>query len=105
MHFSVLSSLTLPKDIPGAIKNMAVDDVANFATRKLYLKSLSDKKIFTPSEVASELTDLERWECFVETLAAGLLEPYNENTTPLQIHIEFHSFAAVTAAAQNTLSS
>lgn len=81
MHFSVLSSLTLPKDIPGAIKNMAVDDVANFATRKLYLKSLSDKKIFTPSKVASELTDLERWECFVETLAAGLLEPYNENTT------------------------
>ena len=48
MHFSVLSSLTLPRDIPGAIKNMAVDDVANFATRKLYLKSLSDKKIFTP---------------------------------------------------------
>ena len=81
MHFSVLSAFPLPKDIPAAIRNVAVDDVTNFVTRKLCLKSLSEKGNAFPTEITPEMIDLERWECFVSNQAADLLAPYNENTT------------------------
>ena len=81
MHFTVLSAIPPPKDISAAASAVPVDDVTNFVARKLALKSMSEGKPLTSLEISPEMILSERWECLVESMAASLLEPYNETTT------------------------
>lgn len=88
MHFTVLSAIPLPPDISAATSAVPVDDVTNFVARKLALKSMSEGKSLTSLEISPEIILSERWECLVESMAASLLAPYNENTTD-PAHMEF----------------
>lgn len=83
MHFTVLSAIPLPQDIPTAVNEIPVDDVVVYATEKLLLKSLSSGKPLTAQEVEATMIDSERWECFVEKLVDDLLVPYDENNTDI----------------------
>ena len=88
MHFTVLSAIPPPKDISAAASAVPIDDVTNFVARKLALKSMSEGKPLKSMEISPEMILSERWECLVESMAAGLLEPYNETTTD-PAYIEF----------------
>lgn len=81
MHFTVLSAIPLPQDIPAAICAVPVDDVVSFVEEKLLLKNLSNGKAMEIPEVDPSMVSEERWECFVENAVAGLLAPYDENNT------------------------
>ena len=88
MHFTVLSAMPLPLDISAAASAVPIDDVTNFVARKLTLKSMSEGKPMTSLEISPEMILSERWECLVESMAASLLAPYNENTMDLA-YMEF----------------
>lgn len=81
MHFTVLSAMPLPPDISAAASAVPVDEVTNFVARKLVLKSISEEKPLTSLEISPEMILSERLECLVKSMAASLLEPYNEATT------------------------
>ena len=88
MHFTVLSAVSLPQDIAAAVTAVPVDDVADYVARKLLLKSFGEKKPLEAPQVTPSLIRQERWECCAEGLVAGLLAPYNENTTNIA-YLEF----------------
>lgn len=83
MHFTVLSAIQLPQDTAAAVNAVPLEDAANFAAKKLLLRSLGEGKALTPPEVTPALIRAERWECLVDNFVAGLLAPYNENTTEI----------------------
>lgn len=91
MHFTVLSAIPLPQDIPTAVNEIPVDDVVVYVTEKLLLKSLSSGKPLTAQEVEATMIDLERWECFVEKLVDDLLAPYNVNNADIA-YMEFDDY-------------
>ena len=81
MHFTVLSAIPLPPDISAATSAVPIDNVMDFVTRKLALRSMSAQVPLMSLDVSPEMILSERWEYLVASMVAGLLEPYNENTT------------------------
>lgn len=83
MHFTVLSAMPLPQDIPAAKDGIPVEDVTDFIMRKLYLANLSSQKPMPVPELSPADIDQERWECLMEIMVGNLLAPYNQNTTDI----------------------
>ena len=89
MHFTVLSAIPLPPDISAATSAVPIDNVMDFVTRKLALRSMSAQAPLMSLDVSPEMILSERWEYLVASMVAGLLEPYNENTTD-PAYVEFY---------------
>lgn len=81
MHFTVLTAVQLPQDIPAAVNAIPIADVANFASIKLLLRNLGEEKKLVLPEATPALIHAERWECLVDNYVACLLARYDENTT------------------------
>ena len=79
MHFTVLSALTLPQDIPATEMAIPVDDVVKFIGERLLLAQLSKEKPLMEPKVDTAMIADMRWECLAERMVAELLAPYNEN--------------------------
>ena len=80
MHFTVLSALRLPQDIPAAETAIPVDEVVGFIERNMVLEHLYRKEPMITPKVDAAMIGNNRWECLVERMVDNLLAPYNENT-------------------------
>ena len=88
MHFTVLSSLALPQDIPAAASSIPVGEVIGFIESKFLLAQLFRDKAISPLKPDTTMIDAMRWEYLAELMVAKLLAPYNENNEDIT-YMEF----------------
>ena len=88
MHFTVLSALALPQDIPAAASSIPVGEVIGFIESKFLLAQLFRDKAISPLKPDTTMIDAMRWEYLAELMVAKLLAPYNENNEDIT-YMEF----------------
>lgn len=88
MHFTVLSALALPQDIPAAASSIPVGEVIGFIESKFLLAQLFRDKAISPLKPDTTMIDAMRWEYLAELMVANLLAPYGENNEDIT-YIEF----------------
>lgn len=88
MHFTVLSALALPQDIPAAASSIPVGEVIGFIESKFLLAQLFRDKAISPIKPDTTMIDAMRWEYLAELMVAKLLAPYNENNEDIT-YMEF----------------
>jgi hypothetical protein len=79
MHFTVLSALALPQDIPAAASSIPVGEVIGFIESKFLLAQLFRDKAISPLKPDTTMFDAMRWEYLAELMVVKLLASYNEN--------------------------
>ena len=88
MHFTVLSALALPQDIPAAASSIPVGEVIGFIESKFLLAQLFRDKAISPLKPDTTMIDAMRWEYLADLMVAKLLAPYNENNEDIT-YMEF----------------
>lgn len=88
MHFTVLSALALPQDIPAAASSIPVGEVIGFIESKFLLAQLFRDKAKSQLKPDTTMIDAMRWEYLAELMVAKLLAPYNENNEDIT-YMEF----------------
>lgn len=83
MHFTVLSAIPLPQDIPAAVSTIPTEYTASYTARKLILETLNKEKPPAAPESLSSAAARQQWECLVEYMVSTLLAPYDENSTDI----------------------
>ena len=79
MHFTVLSAIALPQDIPTIAGSIPTGEVAAFMEREYFLKQLFSDKTMPLLKPDTTMIDAMRWEYLAELMVANLLAPYGEN--------------------------